>query len=242
VTSYRYLSEIYDVFMQDGPQDRWFDFLRRRFHLESYRVADIGCGTGQLTTQLAKCSASVIGVDISEEMLARAAQRAEQERVHVRWMLQDMRELKLPHPVDLAVSTCDSLNYLHSEAALSEAFTRIHEHVMEGGWFCFDVHGTGRVETLRDGFWYDVQPDAAVMFETSVSETGRIRYDVHAFVEERQGLYRRFEEQHEQQFFAIADVISLLEKCGFTCEDVLGDFGQTVPECADRVVFVARRQ
>jgi ubiquinone/menaquinone biosynthesis C-methylase UbiE len=242
MTSYRHLSEIYDVFMQDGPQDRWFDLLRQRFQLETYRIADIGCGTGQLTTNLAKCSASVFGVDISEEMLAKAEERAEEERVRIRWMMQDMRELRLPHPVHLAVSVCDSLNYLLSKEALSEAFKRICENLMERGWFCFDMHGAGRVETLREGFWYDVQSDAAVLFETSVNDTGRIRYDVHAFVEERPGLYRRFEEQHEQQFYAIPDVVTLLQECGFTCEDILGDFGQTVPEQADRVIFIARRQ
>jgi ubiquinone/menaquinone biosynthesis C-methylase UbiE len=45
------------------------------------RILDIGCGCGETSMLLAKVGARVTGIDISHPMLARAKQRASQERI-----------------------------------------------------------------------------------------------------------------------------------------------------------------
>lgn len=45
-------------------------------------LADIGCGTGSLTFELARFARKVIGVDLSAEMLRRATKVANEKRVH----------------------------------------------------------------------------------------------------------------------------------------------------------------
>lgn len=56
-------------------QDRWRRFDEALTHVPlrpGERVLDLGCGVGAVTSQLARGGAEVIGVDVNEELLARA--------------------------------------------------------------------------------------------------------------------------------------------------------------------------
>ena len=67
-------------------------------------LADIGCGTGSLTFELARFAHKVIGVDLSSEMLRRARGVAEERRIH-NVEFQQGDALKLPlaaHSMDAA--------------------------------------------------------------------------------------------------------------------------------------------
>lgn len=70
-------------------------------------VVDLGCGTGVNLPELAAAVAPggrVIGVDLSEEMLARARRRVDREDVIIDLVAGDVREVALP-PADGVVST-----------------------------------------------------------------------------------------------------------------------------------------
>jgi SAM-dependent methyltransferase len=60
-------------------------------------LADIGCGTGNLTVELARFAEKVIGVDLSQEMLRRARQVAREKRLrNVEFRRGDALKLPLP--------------------------------------------------------------------------------------------------------------------------------------------------
>lgn len=241
--AYEGLSLLYDSFMQDAPYEHWEKWLGSRFQLEALRLADLGCGTGRLTLSLAQQCKAIVGVDKSEEMLAQAAAHAIEDKVAIQWLCQDMRDILLPHPVDIVVSSCDCLNYLLTKNDLSRCFQRVVDALTVNGWFCFDVLGPKRLRTLNEGLWYDLQPEAAILFETSVDrDVNMIQYEVHAFLADGGGLYKRVEEHHQQAFHERAGLIELLEQSGLTVQEVMGDFGQSPLEDSDRWVFVAQKR
>jgi SAM-dependent methyltransferase len=240
---YEYLSGIYDAFMGDAPHRDWLDWLVRNVpDLSTFAVADLGCGTGTLTVELASRSRLAFGLDVSENMLAQAAERALQAGVKVQWMCQDIRAFRLSQPVDLAISSCDVVNYLLTEEDVGHFFGCVHAALRSGGWFCFDALGPQRIATLKDGVWYDLRADAAVLFETDVDgDNGRISYDVHMFVSEDGELYRRFEEHHDQQYYPIEQLVGILEKTGWCIDKIMGDFERRDADAADRLCFIARK-
>ncbi len=80
--------------------------LRRRFLLARVRpgerVLDVGCGDGLLTDELARAGAQVVGIDVAERALQRAAQRAS---MHGRAL--DLRLVDAEEPLPLADASFD---------------------------------------------------------------------------------------------------------------------------------------
>lgn len=103
--------------------------------LRGKRVVELGCGFGQLTRWLAAEGAtSVIGIDLSEKMLARAI--AETKSPAVIYQRANLDELTLPaHCADVVVSSM-TLHYLEDFARIGRV---IHEALVPGGSLVFSV-------------------------------------------------------------------------------------------------------
>lgn len=240
---YSRFANIYDEFMEDAPNDQWLRWLTDLFpDLSAWDVVDLGCGTGIVAVELALRSRRVIGLDASETMLAQAAQSGVEKEVNVLWTCQDIREFELDEPVQLAISTCDVVNYLSGTEDLQRFVQRVAAALSAGGWFCFDVLGPSRFERLANGFWYDLQPHAAILFETDV-DGPVISYDVNMFVAEHEdNTYQRYEEHHEQTYYSLLEIQACLEQNGFVVIHVRGDFGESSTVEADRVCIAAQKR
>lgn len=79
----------------------------------------------------------VIAVDRSREMLAIAQRNCRDCRIG--YLLQDIRHLRLPRPVDLMTATFDTLNHLLSARELYQVFLRAQQNLRPGGHFVFDL-------------------------------------------------------------------------------------------------------
>jgi len=84
------------------------DFLLEELNLaDGGSILDIGCGTGRHSIELAKRGYAVTGLDLSSEMLARAAEAAKTAAVHVEWIHSDATGFSLPKPYDAAICLCE---------------------------------------------------------------------------------------------------------------------------------------
>ena len=117
---------------------RAFEYLVRHYGIRFGSAADIGCGTGLFACYLGQCwGVPVFGVDRSAEMLAVAARNCRSPNVC--FLLQDIRCLRLPCPVDLITANFDTMNHLLTGPELKLAFRRISENLRPGGHFIFDL-------------------------------------------------------------------------------------------------------
>ena len=74
-----------------------------------------------LRVLLARQGLRVTGVDLSEEMLTVAQQKAEELENPPRFVCQSLQKLVLPRGVDLAVCALDSLDYITQPEACRQA-------------------------------------------------------------------------------------------------------------------------
>ena len=144
MSSYDALAGSYDALMVDGSYRKRADFLAKLFRknrIPVQTVLDLACGTGTIACLLAERGYQVIATDGSAEMLTQAMGKAELlgERAPL-FSHQAMPRLKLIDPVDVAVSTLDSLNYLTHEKDIRETFCRVYRWLRPGGQFIFDVN------------------------------------------------------------------------------------------------------
>ena len=78
--AYQDFSAVYDRLMQDVNYDGWCDLAEnvfRRLGVSPKLMLELGCGTGNLTVRLAERGYSMIGLDLSPDMLTRAAEKSE---------------------------------------------------------------------------------------------------------------------------------------------------------------------
>ena len=87
---------------------REVDFLLEELQLPSGAwILDIGCGTGRHSVELAKRGYAVTGLDLSAEMLARAAEAANASGIQVEWVRSDATQFSLPRKYDGAICLCE---------------------------------------------------------------------------------------------------------------------------------------
>ena len=128
MNSYEVLADRYDRLTTDVDYDRWADYLEWQFQRSggSVRsVVDLACGTGSLLFRLAQRGYAMTGVDLSEDMLAVAADKCAQLDEPPLLLHQNMAALTLLEPVDAVVCCLDSLNYVTRPRQVQRTFERV---------------------------------------------------------------------------------------------------------------------
>jgi len=74
---------------------------------KSLKIIDIGCGTGRHAIELKKRGYNVTGVDLSEDQIKRAREKAKEAGVTIDFQIQDARNLSFDGGFDLAVMLCE---------------------------------------------------------------------------------------------------------------------------------------
>ncbi|WP_108669580.1 class I SAM-dependent DNA methyltransferase [Peribacillus acanthi] len=247
--SYHRFANIYDELMKDVPYDLWVErFMEQTQKLQNVceNVLDIGCGTGELAIRFAQNGFNVTGVDLSEEMLMVASEKATHNGVSIPFYQQDMKELEGLGEFDAAVIFCDSLNYLRNEADVKSTFSRVCEHLKSDGLFMFDVHSIYKMEHLFHNQTYAiVDDDVSYIWNCFEGEHPySVEHELTFFIRhEDHDLYQRFDELHTQRTFEVESYKEWLNEAGFDLVDVLSDL-ENLPlnESTERVLFIAKKR
>jgi SAM-dependent methyltransferase len=94
-------------------------------------VLEIGCGTGLFTTMFAASGASIVAVDISPELIAKARDR-DLPASQVRFLVQRFEDCDVEGPFDAVIGS----SVLH-HLVLDEALSHIYSLLKPGGWLSF---------------------------------------------------------------------------------------------------------
>jgi len=243
--AYTDFAYVYDTLMDNTPYKEWCaritDILRRD-GIENDLVLDLGCGTGTLTELLAKEGYDMIGIDYSQEMLARAMEKRDESGLQILYLLQDMREFELYGTVKAVVSVCDSLNYLLEEEDVIETFRLVNNYLDPKGLFIFDFNTVYKYkEVIGDATIAENREDCSFIWENYYHEEDEINeYEVTFFVKEGE-LFRRFEETHYQRGYTPQQMKDFLKKAGLEFVSMAdSDTGGEVTPESERIYMIAK--
>lgn len=247
--TYQRMAGVYDALMGDAPYQDWLNFTSRVLQQSGKsvnRIADLGCGTGRLTTTLAKMGYTVTGVDFSEDMLSYAQQHAAEKGACVQWIHQDLRELDGLQDLDVVISYCDVLNYITTEEELLTVFGHVQDMLRDGGLFIFDVHSLQHIQNNLAGETFATVSDdlSYIWFCTPGEKDGEVFHDLTFFVAEGDS-YNRFDEYHHQRTFSTAIYQELLNEVGLQIRHLYGDFSvkaESLHENTERIFIIAEKQ
>ncbi|WLD92150.1 class I SAM-dependent methyltransferase [Alkalihalobacillus sp. AL-G] len=243
--NYQQFAVLYDRLMEDAPYDMWMSFFTNVIGSENVEtVLDVGCGTGEISVRLAREGFNVTGVDLSEEMLTIARQKADTKGLSIPFFQQDMRELYGFPEQDAVIIFCDSLNYLRAHEDVDTTFRSIHHLLKDDGLLLFDVHSLHKMnETFGEEVYTLNSNDISYIWECHPgTEDGSVHHDLTFFVNVEEDLYKRYEENHYQRTYSIPTYEALLTNNGFEVLTITSDFSDREPtQDSERLFFVARK-
>ena len=245
--AYEYLAGCYDRFTADVPYAAWADYLEKHFarsKLPIHTVLDLACGTGSLTCELARRGYEMIGADLSEEMLAQAAEKARDVAgIPPIFLHQAMEELDLYGTIDACVCCLDSVNYVTRPQKLARAFQRVHTFLMPGGLFLFDINTPDKLRGLDGQLFMDEDEDACCIWRAEYSPRRRIcTYGFDLFFRTENGLWDRMEEVHEEYAYEPDELEDMLRQAGFRQIKQYGELKMRRPAPGEERIFFAARK
>jgi len=149
--SYDHLATFYDAFIDQAVYDSYLDLLDK--YTVRGTLLDIGCGTGNLSVELAAAGYRVTATDLAEEMLAIVRYRAEQRKVDIREYVYDMLD-PIAERFDTVIASMDVINHLADLEDVQFGFVNIFEALNDHGVFLFDVLSAEYIDAL-DGYVED---------------------------------------------------------------------------------------
>ncbi|MGJ9457030.1 class I SAM-dependent DNA methyltransferase [Oceanobacillus sp. CF4.6] len=247
--AYQQMAYLYDQLMLNAPYGEWINFTEKLIKDSGKtvtKIADLGCGTGEITSRLAESGYHMTGVDYSTEMLTYAEHKASMKNHSIQWVHQDLITLEGLSQYDAAISYCDVINYITAPENLNKTFQNIADSLRAGGLFIFDVHSLYQVEEQYiNQTFADVTEDASyIWFCTEGEERGEMFHDLTFFsrVDEK---YMRFDEFHHQKTYPVDFYKKLLLNAGFENIKVYADFSlkeNYIDENAERIFFLAEKR
>ena len=219
--AYTNFAEVYDTFMDNIPYEKWAEYLHEimeEYNIREGTLLELGCGTGNMTEQLASMGYDMIGVDNSEDMLELAMEKRLKTGHDILYLLQDMQSFELYGTVKAVVSVCDSVNYVTDEAELKEVFRLVNNYLDPRGIFIFDFNTEYKYrEILGDRVIAEERDECSFIWDNYYNEQDKINeYELTLFVKSKEdpGLYRKYQEVHYQRAYTLEKIKTLIEKAG----------------------------
>ncbi|OPL08967.1 MAG: hypothetical protein AVO33_08640 [delta proteobacterium ML8_F1] len=239
--NYEALSRIYDEYMSEydyaGVLERVLPLFKAR---GVKRVMDLGCGTGTGSLMLYEAGLSVSALDISPGMLAKAKDKALEKNYRIEFYQGDMKDFELNRTFDAMVSLTDGFNYLLTEEDVRRALRSIRKHLHPGGWLFFDMSTIYKFkEVIGERTFAQTGEDNAYIWENTYrGEDQILAFFITIYQKEKEDLYRRYEEYHEQRGYPVELMAGILDKEGFEVVQITGS-GENL-ESSERLFFLAR--
>ncbi|MGL4791841.1 MAG: class I SAM-dependent DNA methyltransferase [Anaerotignaceae bacterium] len=244
--AYEGFAQVYDRFMNNVDYDQWVEYIEKifeKFNIKPNLMAELGCGTGNITNRLSKKGYDMIGIDISQDMLSIAREKAYDEELNILYLCQNMCKFELFGTVDVVLSICDSLNYITKDKDMEKVFKLVNNYLEPKGLFIFDLNTEYKFKNiLAENVFGETDEDCAFIWQNSYNEDDKInQYYVNFFVEEENGKYERIEECHHERAYTIEEIKNFIEKSGMDFVAVYDAFTFNEPtEKSERIYVIAR--
>ena len=191
-------------------------------------IIDIGCGTGRVTRELLLQGSNVVGLDLSQKMLAicEAEAAALDTSANLVLSTHDLVCAPLDVSADLAILSYFTFNYVVVEADQEAMLRNIASSLSPAGVIVMECFFPKSISSAN-GIWEE--KDKVLSHEPLLVRsdwrrlTGAIeeRFQAYLFQDDL------FNFRSRRRFVTVQESIGLLEKTGFSVDWISFDFGKT---------------
>jgi len=231
MSAYDRIARLYDPWSVSVVEDVAFYLERAR--RSGGPVVELGVGTGRIAIPIAADGIAVIGVDLSEGMLAVARERAALAGVELDLRHGDLRDPPVDGPVPLVLAPFRSMLHMETETDRLAAVRAVHRLLEPDGRFVFDVFSPGREDIAEThGRWLEREPgifERADWNERTRTLILRVRGE-------------GVESELSLAWISVGEWRELLGAEGFVVEGLYGWFDETPWAGHEDAIFVCRKR
>ena len=255
VTDYARWAQFYDLFYQVGPENE-VEFYLGLMRQTEPPVLELGVGTGRIAIPAAKAGHEVVGIDVSDSMLAVARSKMRSTGVapsSLELIKADMTNFELPHRLfGLVIIPGNSLALVLSERGQAATLAHAARHLNRNGVLAFSLYNASD-EVLDDDddetFLLGVVHDEATgnrhimtginRFDRA-NQINRCKQFLETVSRDGETVSRR-ELPVTTRYLRIEEAVELASDAGLIVEEVYGDFDRTAyVATSDEMIVVCR--
>jgi SAM-dependent methyltransferase len=255
---YAFIAELYDFvpgYANRPDTDFYLDFCRSA----DGKILELGCGTGRILIPAAAAGCSIVGLDLSEHMLARCREKLqsqpEEVRARARIVQGDMTNFDLKETFSLVIIPFRPFQHLVSIADQMACLQCIHRHLADDGRLVFDLFQVDPRKMYGPTFTAEESEDFSGVDLPEGRKLRRThRIAAHHWVEQYNdvelicyvthpdGRTERLVQAFPMRYFFRYEVEHLLTRCGFRIAELFGNFDRSpLTDDSPEMIFVAEK-
>lgn len=245
--AYNEFAYFYDEFNSAADYDALFTYIQSELNAHGITngiLADLGCGTGDLTLMLTQAGYDMIGIDRSEEMLSVLREKAEELGLTGRLLLlqQDLLQLDLYGTIRAAVSTFDTYSHIGPIDRFEQAIRNAAYFMEKDGVFLFDLNTPYKHQHILAGQTFDIEAEDALCHWTNHYDEATGRVDISIDIT-YQDTGEHFQESFSEYSYPLETVTLLLERYGFAVARIADgeDFGPVRPDSPRWIITAIKK-
>ena len=240
---------IYDANIYDGLNTFLSDLQFYKNWMpkdKNAEILELCCGSGRLTIPLAKDGQKITGVDNSKSMLEQAKIKTKNEKLEIRFIEADLRNLDLTNKYDLIFVPFNSIHHLYQNQDLIDTLKVINKHLKDDGIFIFDCYNPNiqyitEAEKCKNKIAeYKTTDDRKVIIEQTMkyeSKTQINRIEWHYSINEQ---FHSIQNLDMRMYFP-QELDAYLKWSGFTIQHKFGNFEQEIfNDKSEKQIFICR--
>ena len=199
------------------------DFIEKEINFDkSLKIIDIGCGTGRHSIELSKRGYLMTGIDLSESLLGKAREKAEQNGLQIEFSQHDARNLPFEKEFDVAIMMCEGgFPLMETDEMNYEILRNVSKSLKDNAKFIFTtLNGLFPVFNSIEEFCASNTDDGNATYHNNNFDVMTFRdYNITKVVDDN-GEEKELE--CNERYYIPSEITWLLKTLGFTKIEIFG--------------------
>lgn len=211
-------------------------------------VLELGAGTARVSLALAKAGHTVVGVELSEAMVAKGKEHLARANAAegVTLLQADMRRLELSQTFPVVIAPFNTLMHAYTMQDQDATLATVKRHLEPGGVFAFDVYTpnfSGLNVLRREAEWEHVGGEYSELFlyQTLDADNQILESRYYLDTVKEDGTLKRQTSVLKQRYYTRFELERLLYGAGFQQVQIFGGFDKRRYNATEAVMVVVAR-
>jgi SAM-dependent methyltransferase len=255
---YEFVSDFYDH-VYEFRSEKDIPFFVEMAKQTGGPVLEVGCGSGRVLVPTARVGIEIVGLDLSDAMLAKCREKLSSEpedvQNRVKLLKADMRDFDLGRTFKLITTPFRPFQHLTTVEDQITCLKAIRRHLDGDGRFILDIFNPSipyLADETRKEEWgempeFDMPDGRKVLLRNRVPERNFANQVIDCetiyYVTHPDGRKERLVHSFQMRYIFRFEAEHLLANCGFEIENLYGDFDKSLfgSKYSGELIFVSRK-